>query len=142
MLMLDTSLIEQRLREPAFGFETVCGAADYASVKSIADFRPGTAYVVLAGERNPAASQPQARFKTAAHATFGVIIAARNYRDQSGIAALQDVSTLVSNARTALLGWAPAGCTPCIWQQGDVLDYDRSHLLWIDIYTTTHVLGA
>lgn len=142
MHFFDITPIEERLRQPQFGFELVEGAAAYAAVKDIASFRPGTAYVVLAGDRNGAGSAPQARMKAAAPTTFGVIVAARNYRDTSGRAAMQDIASLVGNARQALIGWAPPHCSPCIWLQGDVLDYDRSNLLWIDVFTTTYVLGG
>jgi hypothetical protein len=142
MWFFDTTPIEQRLQDPQFGFETVSGAADYAAVKSVGDFRPGTVYVVLAGDRNGAGSAPQARGRAAAPTTFGVIVAARNYRDASGRAALQEAGILVGNARKAVFGWTPPHCTPCIWLQGDVLDYDRSNLLWIDVYTTTYTLGG
>lgn len=141
MQIFDTALIEERLRDPSVGLESVFSAADYATAKSLADFRPNTAYVILISERNTA-DTTQPRFKSAAQATLGVVIAARNYRGQHGAAALQDVTKVVGKVRTALVGWSPQGCSPCVWQQGDVMDYDRSNLLWIDVYTTTHVLGG
>lgn len=142
MQFFDTGLIEERLKDPQFGIEQVGGAADYAAVKSLAEFRPGSVYVVMVGETNPTGNQPQPQFKAPAMATFGVIIAARNYRDQTGKAALNDIVTLAGNVRSALLGWAPKGAKPCVWQEGNVAGYDRSTLLWIDVFTTTHVLGG
>ena len=50
---LDTSLIEQRLRELVPEFEEVNGAAAYHTLKGLQDFRTGTCYVVLAAESKP-----------------------------------------------------------------------------------------
>lgn len=142
MQMFDTDLVEARLKEPEWGFDQVFGAADYAAVTALSDFRPGTAYVVLAGERNPASAGAQPRARASAVASFGVIVVATNFRDQTGKEALNDVKDMVRRLREALIGWAPAGCDHCIWLQGDVMDYDRSNLLWCDVFTTTHVLGG
>lgn len=139
---LNTSLIEQRLRDAVPELEDVQGSSAYAAVRSLTDFRPGTAFILLAAERNPAGSGPQAQRRAVAHSTFGVIVAARNYRDQLGAAALDDIAKLVGLIRGALHGWSATGCSPCIWLQGDALDSDRDTVLWCDVYTTTHVLGG
>lgn len=140
MLIFDSQLIEQRLREQGV-VEQVLTAADYASVKSLADFRPGSAFVFLISEKNPVEGN-QPRMRAAAMATIGVVLAVRNYRDTRGAAALADLQQQVGAVRQSLLGWCPPGCTALAWQQGEVMDYDRSNLLWLDIYTTTHVLGG
>lgn len=139
---LNTSLIETRLTEQISDLQQVLGAADYNQVQKLGDFRVGTAYVVLAAETNAAASGPQARNAVAAAAVFGVIICARNYRDSLGSAALDEASVLAGAVREALIGWAPQGWHPCKWLQGNVHDSDQSRVLWIDVFTTTHVLGA
>lgn len=139
---LDTSLIEQRLREQVPDLEEVLGAAEYSQVRELAGYRIGTAYVVLAAERNTAGTGPQARRQTAAEAVFGVVVCARNYRDPSGAAALDEATALAGQVRAALLGWAAPGWKHCTWLQGNVLDSDQSRVLWLDVFTTTHVLGA
>lgn len=140
MLIFDTRLIEQRLRDQGAA-EKVLTAADFASVKNIADFRSGTAFVFLISEKNPTEGA-QARSRAAAHTTIGVVQAVRNYQDPKGAQAMASILQPVAKVRQALLGWAPEGCTPLVWKEGEVLDYDRSNLLWLDIYTTTHVLGG
>lgn len=144
---LDTTLIEQRLREQVSALQCVEGAAEYAAVKSVRDFRPGSAYVVLAQERNPnnpnTPEGARIRGKNQALCTFGVIIAARNYRGRTGAAAMQDASPLIGAVRTALIGWHPVKpFQPVAWLQGDVMEYDANTLLWIDVFTTTHYLGG
>src|SRR5690606_23363315 len=78
---LNTALIELRLRQAVPALDEVLGAAEYNAVRDLASFRPGTCYVVLAGERNPAGDMSQPQRKAVAAAVFGVIVAARNYRD-------------------------------------------------------------
>lgn len=138
----DTRLIEERLSEAQFGFEKVTGAADYAAIENIGTCREGTVYVVLARELNGLNQAPQARNKHTATVTFGVICVTRSYRDVRGKDAQKSMSKVVGKARQAIVGWVPEGCTPCVWLQGDVLDYDKTNLLWIDVYSTTHVLGG
>ncbi|PKM31734.1 MAG: hypothetical protein CVV07_01065 [Gammaproteobacteria bacterium HGW-Gammaproteobacteria-11] len=140
MRPLNTQVIIDRLKELVPGLDDVQGAAEYNQVKSLTDFRIGTAFVVLASERNPAGSAPQHKRAASAEAVFGVILVARNYRDQSGAEALQDLGPLIGDARDALLGWEPQGMDAIKWLQGDAVDSDASRVLWIDVFTTTHVL--
>jgi hypothetical protein len=138
----DVTKVEDRLKLEQFGFEVVGSAADYASVTQLGSFRPGSVYVVLVGERNGAGENLQGQFKTPAVVTFGVVIAARNYRGSAGGDAAKELSPLVGRVRKALIGWAPDNCTPCRWLQGDVMDYDKTNILWCDVFTTTHILGS
>lgn len=139
--MLDTGLIEQRLREMVPTLESVAGAADYAAVQDIRSFRPPCAFVVLAQEKG---STDLPRGVHQATATFGVITAARNYSSGSGSAAIDDARPLVKAIRTALVGWKPANREffACSWVQGDVLDYDANTLLWIDVFETTYYVNG
>ncbi|MFI8609516.1 hypothetical protein ACIGFL_14520 [Pseudomonas sp. NPDC077649] len=139
---LDTSLIEQRLREQVPEFEEVNGAAAYHTLKGLQDFRTGTCYVVLAAESNPAADGGQPRRKAAASAVFGVVMCTRNYRDPHAEAAMDEATIFAGKGREALIGWTPGNWSPCIWLKGQVLDSDQDRVLWIDVYHTTHVLGG
>jgi hypothetical protein len=98
--------------------------------------------VVLIREQNGAGDGPQSRGKVVSTVTFGVLAVARNFRDATGAEALKDAAPVIGQVRKALLGWCPPGCTPCKWLQGDVLDYDKNNLLWADVFSTTHVIGA
>lgn len=139
---LDTSLIEQRLRDLVPAFEEVNGAAAYHTLKGLQDFRTGTCYVVLAAESNPAADGGQPRRKAAASAVFGVVICTRNYRDPHAEAAKDEAIIFAGKAREALIGWTPGNWSSCTWLKGQVLDSDQDRVLWIDVYHTTHVLGG
>lgn len=140
MQPLDMQPIIERLREQVPALGQVEGAAEYSQVKDLSDFRIGSAYVVLASERNPVGNAPQARRAASAEAVFGVILVARNYRDQSGAEALQDLGPLIGAVRDALLTWDAPGMSNIVWLQGDAVDSDASRVLWIDVFTTTHVL--
>lgn len=139
---LDTSLIEQRLRELVPEFEEVNGAAAYNTLRGLQDFRTGTCYVVLAAESNPAADGGQPRRKAAAGAVFGVVVCTRNYRDPHAEAAKDEAIIFAGKVRDALIGWTPGAWSPCIWLKGQVLDSDQERVLWIDVFQTTHVLGG
>lgn len=137
---LDTSIIEARLKAEVPALDTVAGMVEYSQLKDLSSFRPGSAYVLLASERNPAVGIPQPRKATPAQATFGVVLVAQNYRDQLGKAALDDIRSIVGAVREALNGWMPEGWTPIVWLQGDAAQSDASRAVWIDVFTTTHVL--
>ncbi|PHR68502.1 hypothetical protein [Alcanivorax sp.] len=145
---LDTTVIEQRLRDAVKDLQQVKGAAEFAAVTSLGSYRVPSAYVVLAREEgtDDPNGQPGRRpsGKQQAKVTFGVITAVRNYRDSTGAQAARDASPLIGQVREALMGWQPAdrSMRPIGWLQGDVLDYDASVLLWIDVFTTTHFIGG
>lgn len=143
MDFFDPELIQARLRDPQFGFEKVEGASEYAAVERVSSFRHGTAYVVLTRERNAAGDKQHPVKSAKVEVTFGVIVVGRNYRDSTGAEALKSVQPAIGNVRKALLGWMPEGClTPCRWIQGEVLDYDKTNLLWADVYSTTYVISV
>lgn len=145
---LDTTVIEQRLRDAVPDLQQVKGAAEFAGVSALGSYRVPSAYVVLAREEgtDETNSQPGRRpgGKQQAKVTFGVITAVRNYRDATGAQAAQDAAPIIGQIRDALMGWQPddQSMRPIGWLQGDVLDYDASILLWIDVFTTTHFIGG
>lgn len=136
----DICLVQERLRQQCPDLEQVLGDSEYASVRRLADFRAGTAYVVLAGERNHNTLDSNAGNRRRALAqvdvTFGVIVATRNYRSDNGKEARQAVRPLISSVREALVGWSPADCAPVAWQEASTLDSDQSKLLWLDVFNT------
>lgn len=145
---LDTTVIEQRLRDAVPDLQQVQGAADFAAVSSLRGFRVPSAFVVLAQEQGTEEPTEQRgrrpSGKQQAKVTFGVITAVRNYRDNRGDQAARDASPLIGKIRDALMGWQPddQSMRPIGWLQGDVLDYDADTLLWIDVFTTTHFIGG
>ncbi|WKE65071.1 hypothetical protein PVT67_15620 [Gallaecimonas kandeliae] len=142
----DVALVQQRLREQVAALTGgVCGGAEYAAVKSLRDFRHGSAYVVLASEINPNSPDSPAgarsRGVNQVLCTFGVITVARHQRGRTGEEALQEARPLIGAVRTALIGWVPeAPLRPVSWLKGDVMEYDANTLLWIDVFTTTHFI--
>lgn len=145
---LDLNAIIDRLRDSVPGLDEVCHASALAAVKDLRGIRPGTAFVVLASERSATQVDGQGQRRVAgrqqAQATFGVIVATRNYRDTQGAQAMDDASPLIGATREALIGWTPdvVKFKQIFWVQGDVLDQDQSTLLWIDIFSTTHNIGG
>ncbi|MHA7919039.1 phage tail terminator protein [Alloalcanivorax xenomutans] len=144
---LDTTIIQARLVEAVPDLEKVGLAADYAAIQDLRGFRTPSAYVVLANERGPEAPELPGRRPSGAQqavSTFGVISAVRNYSDVTGAAAQRDADPYIGQIRDALMGWTP---DPRImgaawWLQGDVLDYDVSTLLWIDVFSTQRFIGG
>lgn len=128
----------------------VAGAADYATITKLADFAPPCAYVLLArekGETNPPGNVSpgaQVRVRQRAIVTFGVVLAVRNYRQQLGAQSNDDLTAIVRGCRAALLGWAPPvdGGHPCMFQQGNLSDYDGATTLWTEVYQTQHFIGV
>jgi hypothetical protein len=119
------------------------GAAEYASVTSLKDFRVPSAYVLLLQERaDDAQVKPGGRQR--AIVTFGVVLAVRNYGDQRGERTLKELRPILGAVRGRLMGWTPEvpGARPVQWSRGDVLDYDRSTLLWAEVYSTQHFIGG
>lgn len=136
------SVVIERLREQVGALQQIEGASAYAKIRSFSEFRPDSAYVLLARERSD--GEPPKGGRQRALVTFGVVIAVTNYRDVTGAESIDDISPLIGQTRAALMGWQPPvnGGRPCQWMQGDVLDYDDSTLLWADVFQTQHFIGV
>lgn len=147
-----TPLIE-RLAAEVSVLQQVRGAADYAAITALRDFRVPEGFVLVTNER--AASQDNARVSTGASAAsgharqaasveVGVVLAVRNYRYQRGAPAVTDAMPIIGAVRDALIGWFPPavrGARPLRWLRGYVLDYDVGTLLWADTFSTQHFIG-
>lgn len=138
----DADLVIQRLKAAVPTLQTVEGAAEYAAIRTLSDFRTPCAYVLLVRERGD--GEPPKAGRQRAMTTFGVVVAVQNYRDQVGGETMDEVIPLVGRIRSALIGWVPEiqGGRPCQWMQGDVLDYDNTTLLWSDVFQTQHFIGG
>lgn len=138
----DIEKVIARLQAEVPELQLVEGVAEYATIARLSDFRPPSAYVLLLDERadGEEPSRPTATQRAQVH--FGVVLALRNYRDVKGGEVLAESSELISKVRIALKGWQPdiTGARPCMWLQGNTLDYDNSVLLWSDVYTTQYFL--
>ncbi|AQZ95561.1 hypothetical protein ACFSB1_01035 [Halopseudomonas phragmitis] len=138
----DPQVVIDRLK-PLQALQSVEGAAEYAAVTNLKDFRVPCAYVLLLQERtDDALARPAGRQR--AIVTFGVVVAARNYGDQRGERTLEELRPLLGSVRARLMGWMPEvqGSRPVQWTRGDVLDYNHSTLLWADVYQTQHFIGG
>ncbi|HZF97869.1 MAG TPA: hypothetical protein VEY92_06430 [Pseudoxanthomonas sp.] len=147
-----TPVIEQ-LAAQVQALQQVRGAADYAAITALRDFRVPEGFVLITNERS--ASQDSARISTGASAVagharqaaaveIGVVLAVRNYRYQHGAPAVNDALPIIGAVRDALIGWLPPGvrgARPLRWLRGYVLDYDAGTLLWADTFTTQHFIG-
>jgi hypothetical protein len=142
MDFFNAELIQDRLRDPQFTFEKVSGAAEYSAVERIGSFRHNTLFVVVDKERSKSTDKPANLKKAVSEITFGIIAVGRNYRDTTGAAALPDIGPVIGRVRKAIMGWTPAGCSSaCQWLEGNVLDYDKTNLLWLDVFTTSYTIG-
>ena len=142
----DLTPIIARLVAEVSELQEVGAAADYAAIESLSSFRTPSAYVVLAGEKDisPDIDNPQRRPSGAqqVESLFGVVVAVQNFRDSVGSAATADASPIIAAVRGALMGWSVdiKKHRPIRWMQGDVMDYDASTLLWIDVFSVRHFL--
>ena len=142
----DHNLVIARLKDKVPELQEVGGAADLAVMQKLRDFRTPSAYVILAVE-TPIPRQsgaPGAVTRQMVPVNFGVVVAVRNYRDNKGQAAADDLRPVLGRVREALIGWVPpdlAGARDCQLVQGKVIDYDTDTLVWTDIYQTQHSIG-
>jgi hypothetical protein len=138
----DISLVIAQLQAQAPSLRQVKGAADYAAIKSLRDFVPPCAYVLLAREK-PEIEKGVTSGHQRTPVTFGVVVAVRNYRaSERGVQAADELLTVLGETRSALMGWIPPvpGGRPTQLTQGDLVDYDQATLLWSDVYQTQHFL--
>ena len=139
----DTGLIVQQLRAQAAELHEVGGAADYAAVQNLRDFRTPSAFVIFAEEQNTGKvpASPGIGVQESV-AQFGVVLALRHYREQRGEQMLPEALRLVGAARSALIGHKPAahGARVVQWLSGKVLDYDAGVLLFADLYQIHYLL--
>lgn len=142
----DHNLVIARLKDQVPELQEVGGAADLAAMQKLRDFRTPSAFVLLAME-TPIPRQsgaPGAATRQMVPVNFGVVVAVRNYRDNKGQAAADDLRPVLGRVRDALIGWVPpdlAGARDCQLVQGKVIDYDTDTLVWTDIYQTQHSIG-
>lgn len=146
----DTRTISSRLQTLATSLRFVGNAAAFASVRALGDFPAPAAYVLLASERGDLRSDGAAQRGVQATSLqrvtsqFGVVIAARNYRDDTGAAAGDALQPLLEQVRAALIGWVPdlPGARGCQFLRGDLTQYDAAIALWTEVYQVQHFLGT
>lgn len=148
----DVQLVVDRIkaRVPSPALRQVGMAADYAAVKNLRDFPAPCAYVLLArekfGDHQPGFSPrgTQVAMTQRGDVTLGIVVAARNYRDQRGGQLSPALTDLLGQIRAALQGWVPdaPGARPLNLLQGDLLQYDDATALWSDVWHTTTFVGA
>jgi hypothetical protein len=139
----DTGLVIERIRDGnavLSELREVAGAASYAAIKSLRDFPSPAAYVLLARERG----EPHSGGRQKVGATLGIALVVRNYRGECGEAGKEDLNRFLGALRDRVIGWTPElpGARPFQFVQGDLVDYDDATLLWVDVYTTQHFIGA
>lgn len=146
----DVQLVVARLKAQVTSLRLVGVAADYAAVKSLRDFTPPSAYVLLAQETfepNPPGHGQRAQQVSLAQrgrVALGVVVAARNYREQAGAQLAGTLQQLLQDVRATLSGWVPdvPGARPLQLQRGDLLQYDDATALWCDVWTTQTFISA
>lgn len=136
----DVALVVTRLKEQVTAAKVVGNAANYAAVKSLRDFPVPSLFVLRARE----SGDPHGAGRQRAQVVIGIAIVGRNYRDTAGAAATDDLNVLIKQVRDALIGWLPpvTGSRPVQWAQGDLLDYDDSTAVWMEVFQTQHFIGT
>ena len=137
----DTSLVVKRLKDQVTDFREVGGAADYAAVMDLRSFQTPSAYVIFAGESGGATGPRGPRVQPAV-TRFGVVLAVRNYRPGAGDHLGDELRKFIGQTRAALIGWVPPvpRATALTWEEGQVMDYDNSTVLYVDSYQLTNLL--
>lgn len=134
------ALIIERLKAQVTGVKAIGTAANYAAVKGLRDFPVPSIFVLRPRE----SGDPHSAGRQRANVVIGIAIVGRNYRDGAGAAATDDLDQLISKVRDALIGWKPtvSGGRPIQWVQGDLLDYDDSTAVWMEVFQTQHFIGT
>jgi len=148
-LPFDVQPVIERLAANVPALRKVAGAADYATVTRLQDFTPPSAHVLLAREVaettqvGDATPGTQAAVRQSVPASFGVVVAVRNFREQMGAQSAETLRPILGAIRKQLIGWVPDGCSePVLLKSGGLRDYDRATTVWIDVYTTQHFIGV
>jgi hypothetical protein len=146
----DARLIVTRLKAQVQQLRLVGLGADYAAIRSLADFPVPCSYVLLATENG--APQPPghapagqvARVRQMVEVVFGVATAVRNYREDRGDSLADELGVVVGATRGSLIGYVPPlpGARAIQWVSGRIEDYDASTALWVDIFKTQHAIGS
>jgi hypothetical protein len=146
----DVTPIIERIRAKVTVLRQVAGAADFAAVKSLADYPAPCAYVVLARDKSEptqvghAPRGQQVAVAQDQRVTFGVIVAVANYREQPGAQLTPQLQLILGAIRDVLLGFVPdvPGARPCLHVQGDLTDYNAGTALWTDVWQTAQTIGV
>lgn len=147
----DSGLLIERLTTrlvSADGLRLVGGAADFAAVRSLADFPAPCAYVVLASERAVQTKTgisergKQNQLAQVMQVGIGIVMAFRNFRGLEGDELRDELRDRVGQVRNELLGWTPPvdGGRQLQLQSGDLEDYDANVALWSDKWLTQHTI--
>jgi len=129
-------LIIERLKTGVPALKRVSSAADLASAKADAKQFP-CAYVMTLAEQGG-----EARYMTGLVAQrrivkIGVVLAVKNVRDATGMAAGGDMDALRSQTDAALFGWRPDNDHEAlIFSGGKLLALIDGEVWWQDEYTT------
>ncbi len=146
----DIDLVVAQLQQVvrAGTLKSVGKTADFATIKKLADFPAPCAYVVIAREKaKPNASTTGAQQDVSSQhviATFGVIIAVRDYRAiERGGQVTDQLNSVLGAVRGALIGWVPKllGARPVQFVEGNTNDYDQATVLWSEVYSIQHTIS-
>ncbi len=131
---LDTDLLISRLQSAVPALRTVGDAIAFDAIKELRSIHHNSAFVVLDSEKN---SADQARHTNQTFARFGVVIATRCSRPAD---LMRESRKLIGQTRDALVGWRPENRAfqTCVWNGGELLDYDQGLVLWVDMYQTNY----
>lgn len=134
MQQLDIDLVIARLKAQVPTLRVVDDGISLDQIQDLRGHTHNSAYVVLDKEQP---TTEDATHTTQVVVRFVVVIAARSSRPAD---LRKESSALINACRQALHNWRPDGREfhRVTWTGGEVLDYDKSVLLWIDSFKTTY----
>jgi hypothetical protein len=136
---LNLAPIIQRLTEKVTANQ-IGGAARYAVTTTDTKAVPALFVIPLADSAgaNKWANGVAQKVKS----TFGVVIGARNLKDEKGAAAQSALGGLREAVLASLLGWCPDGCSMAItYNSGRLIDFTDGIVWWQDDFDTAYEIG-
>lgn len=121
-----------RLKAELTGVRSVGGAADLDAAMEATVATPAVYVITLA--ETAGASPYVAGTVQRITQQFGVLSVVNNRRDGAGQAAMDDLTTLRTAIRAALLGWVPDEATASAVQfsGGRLMRFEEGRLWWVD----------
>ena len=131
--------VQDRLEQQVPALRTVEGAIEFAALEQAPlDAKLPAAYVMAAEDRASPNTMASMVLRQEVSRTIRVVLFTRNLRDRRGERAAQQLETLFTEVRTALIGWLPPGARqPLELRAGALLGFANQTAAWAEDYACT-----
>ena len=122
-------------------FRVIGSIIEYNRITDLSGFTAPAIYIVPSSEvGKPNSGSGRQR----ADVLFGAIVVAQNHQYSSISPLLHEINPLLGLVRERLMGWLPpvSGGREVEWVRGDILDYNSSVLVWVEVFRTAHHIGG